>query len=135
MNKRQYFIVGASYGGNESQYERFIKDGIWVLGWHKDDDHMQYEAACKMKPGDFIAIKRRNGRGAKTMTILARGVVKSIITDSQEDGRFICQVHWYDVDVNESVPMHHRGSIATVTGPLFTDDVYETSWLMSVFGL
>jgi len=135
MNKRQYFVVGASYGGNNPQQERFVRDGIWALGWTKEDHPFQFETCLKMKPGDFIAIKRRNGKGASTITVLARGIIKGIIPEAIENGRFVCTVEWFEKDLEEKVPLKHRDTLASAAGPFYLNDEDDYAWLTQVFGL
>lgn len=132
-NKRQYFVVGASYN-NEPQADRFIRDGIWALGWNGDDAPSQYDPLLKMKSGDFIAIKRMNGRGQQDVTILARGIVRGVITEARDEKRFVCTVNWFETNVNKVVPAKHRGIFQSVVGPLvFEGD--DKDWLTQVFGL
>lgn len=133
MKKRQYYIVGASYGGCESQLDRFLSDGIWALGWTGDDAPSQYKPLMKMKKGDFIAVKRMNGRGATDVTILARGVVRGVILEAQEENRFICTVNWFEPSVNKVVPAKHRGIFRSVAGPFTLDE--DKEWLINVFDL
>ena len=52
-----YQVVGASLRGVEHQDEKFIEQGIWMLGWEKGN---QPKKASQMKPGDRIAIKRNS---------------------------------------------------------------------------
>lgn len=133
MENRQYYIVGASYGGCESQLERFLADGIWALGWSGEDAPSQYAPLMKMRKGDFIAVKRMNGRGASYVTILARGIVRGVITEAKEEKRFVCTVDWFEPTVNKVVPAKHRGIFQSVAGPFKLDD--DRDWLINVFGL
>lgn len=133
MAQRQYYVVGASYGGNESQLERFIEHGIWALGWNGDDAPAQYAPLMEMKRGDFIAVKRMNGRGASDVTILARGVVRGVITEAKEEKRFVCTVDWFETNVDKVVPAKHRGIFQSVAGPFVLDD--DRDWLINVFDL
>ena len=52
-----YWVVGASWGGKLHQDDRFIREGIWMLGW---DHGKQPELASEMKPGlRRVSIHRR----------------------------------------------------------------------------
>lgn len=133
MEKRQYFIVGASYGGEGSQLERFVSDGIWALGWSGDDAPAQYSLLMKMKRGDFIAVKRMNGKGASDVTILARGIVRGVISEAKDERRFVCTVDWFEPSVNKVVPAKHRGIFQSVAGPFVLED--DRKWLTDVFDL
>jgi 5-methylcytosine-specific restriction protein B len=91
-----YYMLGASYGGNDDQTERFVREGIWVNGWQ--DRNLDTVRAIKV--GDRVAIKaaftRKNdlpfdsgGKAISTMRIKATGVV----TDNLGDGRHL-KVDW-----------------------------------------
>jgi hypothetical protein len=30
----QYWVVGAMWDGSDDQFERFIREGYWLLGWN-----------------------------------------------------------------------------------------------------
>ena len=101
--QRPYWFVGASYGGNEDQTERFVRDGVWdaYVG-----SPSRYEALVKsMQPGDRIAIKATftqkydlpfeyQGKTASVMHIKAVGTV----TKNLGDGRRI-EVAWTPLEV------------------------------------
>ncbi|SFG29867.1 hypothetical protein [Neptunomonas qingdaonensis] len=91
-----YWFVGALWGGNGDQTQRFISQGIWENGY--DDKHLDLVKA--IKPGDKIAIKaaftqkndlpfQSKGSTASVMAIKARGTV----TSNEGDGRLI-HVDW-----------------------------------------
>ena len=65
-----YWIVGATVSGQDMT-RWFTKYGFWF----GDKDTAQDDIA-KIKKGDRIAIKRMRGRGAKTVSIKAVGVVE-----------------------------------------------------------
>ncbi|MFV5342720.1 AAA family ATPase [Acinetobacter oleivorans] len=91
-----YWFVGATFGRNEDQFERFISQRIWENGYENElTDKVQ-----SMKVGDKIAIKssyvRKNGlpfdsRGnfVSVMAIKAIGT----ITANRNDGHFV-DVDW-----------------------------------------
>ncbi|MGJ8673713.1 McrB family protein [Rubritalea sp.] len=91
-----YWLVGASYGSDRDQTERFTSEGIWQNG-HEDK---YAEDVKSMKPGDRIAIKatytRKNdlpfnnrGHFVSCMRIKATGT----ITKNHGDGQNI-EVEW-----------------------------------------
>ncbi|MBM7643323.1 hypothetical protein [Streptococcus loxodontisalivarius] len=57
---KQYFLVGSSFG-IEDQFDRFIRDGIWELDWHGQEEVAQYQKMLsyydQMTEGDCIVIK------------------------------------------------------------------------------
>ncbi|MDC4577660.1 hypothetical protein NQ795_16055, partial [Acinetobacter baumannii] len=91
-----YWFVGATFGRNEDQFERFISQRIWENGYENElTDKVQ-----SMKVGDKIAIKssyvRKNGlpfdsKGnfVSVMAIKAIGT----ITANRNDGHFV-DVDW-----------------------------------------
>ena len=79
-----YWVVGAMWGGQEDQSEKFIRRGYWFLGWDEADQPAQAILRDQIKPGDRIAIKRMLGQGSKYIAIRALGEVKEI---DEEDKR------------------------------------------------
>lgn len=118
-----YWVVGASWGGVEHQDEKFLKQGIWMLGWEEGD---QAEKASQIKEGDRIAIKRMKGKGQTGIKVLHLGIVKGVVL---ETSNIICTVDWVathlDRDIQES-----RGCFKSVHGPFEHDE-----WVKEVFCL
>ncbi|NVD43204.1 AAA family ATPase [Ensifer sp. HO-A22] len=97
---RQFWFVGAAWGGNDDQTERFYSEGIWQNGLHnKFTDEIQ-----RMKPGDKIAIKAsfvrkhnlpfdNRGQPVSCMRIKAIGT----ITENMGDGKTV-KVDWEVLD-------------------------------------
>ena len=75
----KYWVVGAAWDGTNHQDKRFVKEGIWMLGW---EDGIQPERASEIQPGDRIAIKRRR--------VKARKAFASFISESSR-GSFVIQ--------------------------------------------
>lgn len=95
--KNIYWFLGASYGANDDQTERFVKDGIWQNG--SDDEYL--DNVKKIKAGDKVAIKSvytqtynlpfdNEGKMASVMDIKAIGEV----TENLNDGINL-KVKWY----------------------------------------
>ena len=124
----QYWVVGATYG-KEDQYDRFVKGGFWMLGWEEDDQPGQYELAKRIHEGDRIAIKIRNGRGARDITIRCIGVVSEVILDN---ARIVCTVNWCAQDLNRHVFVH--GCLGSIHGPYLMQSA-DKSWLQDIFTL
>ncbi len=78
-----YWLVGASFGRNEDQVERFRQEGIWEIRTPKDNEAA---AVRSMKIGDRIAIKSafvqklnlpfdNRGKSVSVMRVKARGTI------------------------------------------------------------
>lgn len=91
-----YWFLGASYGGDDDQTERFLKDGIWQNG----TDGKYTDKVKEIKKGDKIAIKSaytqthglpfdNKGKMSSVMDIKAVGVV----TENLNDGKTL-KVDW-----------------------------------------
>ncbi len=104
MNKYEDYnpcwFVGATFGGEDDQFERFIKEGIWENGY---DDKL-LNVVKSIRKGEHIAIKstyirKRNlsfdnrERPVSVMKIKAIGIV----TDNPKDGKFL-KVDWRKID-------------------------------------
>ena len=93
---KSYWFVGAAYGGNRDQSDRFLNDGIWENSY-KDKYLDQVKS---MQPGDRIAIKSsytrkkklsfdNQGHSVSVMGIKAIGTV----IENTGDGRVV-KVDW-----------------------------------------
>ena len=78
-----YWFVGSSFGGNNDQTERFLRDGIWEIHTPSDSDAAYVRS---MDPGQRIAIKaafvqkhdlpfENRGVDVSVMRIKARGTI------------------------------------------------------------
>jgi 5-methylcytosine-specific restriction protein B len=85
-----YWFLGASYGVDEDQTERFLKDGIWQNG----TDGKYTDKVKEIKQGDQVAIKSAytkthdlpfdySGKKASVMDIKAVGIVTENLNDGQ----------------------------------------------------
>src|SRR5690606_20908427 len=92
-----YWFVGATFGRNADQFDRFIEQGIWENGYENE----LTDKVNLMKVGDKIAIKSSyvrkkdlpfdsKGNFVSVMAIKAIGTV----TANRNDGHFV------DVDLN-----------------------------------
>ena len=118
-----YWLVGASWGGADHQDQRFIEQGIWMLGW--EDGH-QVDLAAQMRQGDRIAIKRMKGKGQTGIRILHLGIIRGVIL---ETNKVICTVNWVATHLNRDVP-ESRGAFQSIHGPFKHD-----AWVQEVFCL
>ena len=89
-NHRPYWFVGATYGGDGDQMDRFIEQGIWENGY--SDKYL--DQVNSVKSGDHIAIKAAytqkhnlpfegNGETASVMSIKAIGTVVKNVGDGR----------------------------------------------------
>ena len=94
---KNYWFVGASFGGTEDQTERFIKEGVWEV-----NNSRQADLVKSIQPGEKIAIKsaytRKNnlpfdsrGLSVSVMAIKAIGTV----VENLGDGKTL-KVDWDD---------------------------------------
>ncbi len=119
-----YWVVGAAWeGGNDPRDERFVEQGIWMLGW---EDGKQPLRAADMKPGDRIAIKRMKGRGQTGIKILHLGIIKGVIHDTN---KVICTVNWVATNLDRNIK-ESRGCFQSIHGPFKYDE-----WIKEVFCL
>ncbi|MCP4323831.1 MAG: hypothetical protein GY787_18640 [Alteromonadales bacterium] len=121
-----YWVVGASWGGTEHQDQKFIEQGIWMLGWKEGDQPSQYKKASEIKAGDKIAIKRMKGGGQTGIKIFHLGVVKGVILDTD---KVVCTVDWVAKDLNRNIE-ESRGCFKYIHGPFEKDE-----WVEKVFCL
>jgi len=117
-----YWLVGASWGGT-NQDEKWVEQGIWMLGWRKGH---QPEKAAAIKPGDRIAIKRMKGKSQTGIRIMHLGVVKGVILGTD---RVICTVNWVATDLNRDIG-ESRGCFQSIHGPYAHD-----KWVEEIFCL
>ena len=120
-NEASSWLVGAKWGVDVLN-DDFFRRGYWEMGWSDDEQPGFANQRDSMKPGDRIAIKRMNGQGATTITILALGVVKEVF-----QGRVY--VDWKVTDMEREV--ESRGCFKTIHGPYQFDD----EWTRKVFCL
>lgn len=119
---KNYWVVGAMWGGQEDQSEKFIRRGYWFLGWSDAEQPSQAKLRDQMKPGDRIAIKRMLGQGSRSIAVRALGVIKEIDDDDKR-----VYVDWFVKGLEREVPS--RGAYASIHGPFSEDD----QWVKEVF--
>lgn len=64
-NKRNYWLVGYSFGSNNSQFDRFIKKSVWEC-WFSDDvkgDQSQLSLTQTIQTGDVLILKSACTKG------------------------------------------------------------------------
>ena len=95
--KKNYWLVGFSFGESESQLDRFFEDGVWD-SWYNDgsnSDQNQLKLSKCIKPGDFIVLKSTSTKGTNHdqpfLRVKGVGVVESNIEVSREETRTNCR--------------------------------------------
>jgi 5-methylcytosine-specific restriction protein B len=97
---RQFWFAGAMWGGDEDQFDRFIREGIWQSGYKTKLSDLVHS----MKPGDRIAVKstfvqkynlpfETGDKPVSCMRIKATGT----IAERLDDGRTV-RVKWDALD-------------------------------------
>lgn len=114
-----YWLVGANWSG-DNQQEAFYRRGYWEMGYSDEEKPNFAEKREDINPGDRIAIKSRDGKGATTITIHALGIVKEVV-----DGKVY--IDWIITNLNRQVPS--RGVFSTIHGPY----TYDDEWTWQVF--
>ena len=106
----QYWVVGASWGGVDHQDQKFLEQGIWMLGW---EEGSQPGKASDMRAGDRIAIKRMKGKGQKGIRIMHLGIIKGVIL---ETNKVICTVDWVAKNLDRNIEKS-RDAFKSIHGP------------------
>lgn len=117
-----YWVVGATWGGQVDQSDKFVRRGYWFLGWEDDEQPNQAKLRDQIKPGDRIAIKKMLGQGSVNIEIKALGEVKEIDEDDKR-----VYISWFVKDMHRKVPS--RGAYASIHGPFTEND----EWVKEVF--
>ena len=117
-----YWVVGAMWGGQDDQSDKFIRRGYWFLGWEDQEQPAQAKLRDQIKEGDRIAIKKMLGRGSKNIEIRALGVVKEI---DKEDNRVY--IDWFVQNLEREVTS--KGAYKSIHGPYSAED----DWVKEVF--
>ncbi|WP_032923096.1 hypothetical protein [Leptospira santarosai] len=119
-----YWLVGASWGGQDDQSDKFLRRGHWFLGYLDEDKPNLAARRDQIKPEDRIAIKKMLGQGSSNVEILALGIVKEI---AEEDKKVYVYVDWLVKGLKREVPS--KGAYASIHGPFSAED----EWTRLVF--
>jgi len=120
MDKINYWVVGATWASDNLE-EPFYRRGYWQMGYSDADKPTLARKRDSMKQGDRIAVKSRDGRGAKTITIKSVGIVKEVA-----DGKVF--INWILTKLDRHVPS--KNYFGTLHGP-----VRDDSWINQAFRL
>ena len=77
MNHMNYWVVGATWGKDDVTDDFYLR-GYWEMGFQDSDKPKFTNRRDSVKKGDRIAVKKRNGRAAKTISIRGIGIVKDV---------------------------------------------------------
>ncbi len=124
MEQPRYWVVGAMYGGTDDQFDTFISEGRWALGWERSEQPAQQALLDQVRTGDRVAIKRMLGQGSPNIEVRALGVVTAIHPDDRS-----ITVQWAVSDLRRAVPA--KGCFRSIHGPFPQDD----AWTRQVFQL
>lgn len=111
---RAYWLVGFSFGGNDSQIERFFKNNIWEGGF--DNSDRQLQLVQSIKKGDILILKSVSTKGEKHdvpfLRIKGVGIVESDMSSKQKtDSSTLCScdVKYIKVDEKDFVGSDYGG--------------------------
>lgn len=95
---KNYWLAGFSYGGTDSQLDRFISNDIWECGYNEsnESDKKLLEETKGISEGDIIILKSTSTKGSNHeesfLRVKAVGLVtKAVTTNKEEDGIIRCQ--------------------------------------------
>lgn len=116
---RAYWLVGFSFGGNDSQIERFFKNNIWEGGF--DNSDRQLQLVQSIKKGDILILKSVSTKGEKHdvpfLRIKGVGIVESDMSSKQKTDSStlcFCDVKYVKVDEKDFVGSDYGGFRKTV---------------------
>ncbi len=79
-----YWLLGYSFGSNNSQYDRFLKENLWEA-YYAETDTNQIDLTRRIKVGDIIILKSSSTKGKKHdlpfIRIKSIGFVTKILED------------------------------------------------------
>lgn len=93
---RNYWLVGYSFGSNNSQFDRFIKESVWEC-WFSDDskgDQSQLSLTQTIQTGDVLILKSACTKGTNHdipfLRVKAVAIVENDIELNKSDGKTFC---------------------------------------------
>ena len=109
-----YWVVGATWDGDNLADDFYLR-GYWEMGYDDKDKPQFTKRRDTVKNGDRIAVKKRDGKGADTISIKAIGVVKDVA-----DGKIY--IDWILKNIDRHV--HCKNYFGTIHGPI-TDSAWK----------
>lgn len=95
--ERNYWLLGYTFGGHDSQLERFFKDGVWEGRFDETNaaSKAQLDLTQDMRDGDVIILKSVSTKGPKHdqpfIRIKGIGVIKGDVKTTDIEGLTSCQ--------------------------------------------
>jgi hypothetical protein len=127
IDRRKYWLVGASNGVDEDYTDGFIQKGVWRIFWDIGDVPKYDKKLNQMKIGDAIAIKQMLGQGSGDILIKAFGRIKGIDLDTRS-----VYVDW--IETNLSRKVESKGAFGSLHGP-YRKDAEKGNWVRRIFSL
>ncbi len=118
----KYWLVGAMWGGREDQYDDFVDNGYWELGWDDSDKPIMTERRTNIEIGDRVAIKKMLGQGSNEIEIRAIGKV----TRKSASGRVLF-IKWTVTNMHRKVEC--KNALGSIHGPY----TYDDPWIREIF--
>ena len=96
--ERNYFLAGFSFGGDDSQLDRFIKNDIWDgCGTENINNLIQ-----TIRPNDILILKTSSTKGSKHdnpfIRLFAIGIVKTSPIKLDNSNHYRCQIRYIQFD-------------------------------------
>ncbi len=95
--KRNYWLVGYTYGETDSQLDRFVTEGIWesIYEDDKDSDKSLLKLAMGIKAGDVMILKSTSTKGPDHnqpfLRVKCVGIVRDDVKAMKTDGCTRCK--------------------------------------------
>ena len=93
---KNYWLVGFSFGGTESQIDRFFRDNLWESGYDNTSNRgqKQLELVKSIKKGDVLILKSISTKGTKHnipfLRVRGVGIVESDIEFVKTGAKTLC---------------------------------------------
>lgn len=107
LKNRKYWLAGYSFGTNDSQFERFLKEGIWEGRFEqtKNSDEKQIALTSEISEGDIIILKSSFTKGKNhdisCLRVKAVGLVTKDVVKVNKRGYIECKCNVDYVSLDE----------------------------------
>ena len=107
IQNRKYWLAGYSFGSNDSQLERFLKEGIWEGRFEqtKNSDEKQIALTSEISEGDIIILKSSFTKGKNhdisCLRVKAVGLVTKDVVKINKGGYIECKCNVDYVSLDE----------------------------------
>jgi DNA polymerase III delta prime subunit len=107
IQNRKYWLAGYSFGSNDSQLERFLKEGIWEGRFEqtKNSDEKQIALISEISEGDIIILKSSFTKGKNhdisCLRVKAVGLVTKDVVKENKGGYIECKCNVDYVSLDE----------------------------------